>query len=158
MIFLFNEEMNQKVINNNSSNSLVFGRWLLLTTPDTASGSFSFQFKSRTVCRGKSLHLNCNQPDERLAIYSAAFASAVGSHIYCPAVAVSRNPETQSDAARAGSGKDSDDDDYGGVSNPEQDAVQKCEASFATEAVMKICHGKSKNIFLIILSWQIVTF
>ena len=82
-----------------------------------------------------------------MAIYSAAFASAVGSHIYCPAVAVSRNPETQSDAARDG-GKDNDDDDYGGgASNPEQDAVQKCEASFATEAVMKICHGKSKKDF-----------
>jgi hypothetical protein len=111
---------------------------------------FVFQFKSRTVCRGKSLHLNCNLPDERLAIYSAAFASAVGSHIYCPAV--SQNSRPQNDAAvnnninNKNSNKDNDDDDdYPTGSSPEQDAVQKCESSFATEAVMQICHGKSKT-------------
>ena len=70
------------------------------------------------VCRGKSLHLSCNHPDERLAIYSAAFASAVGSHIYCPASGTSQgsNSRPQSDAATAAS----DDDDYAAASNPEQ--------------------------------------
>ena len=94
------------------------------------------------MCRGKSLHLNCNHPDERLAIYSATFASAVGSHIYCPAIGETHsNAKPQNDAKVS---KD-DDDDYSGASSPEQDAVQKCEASFATEAVMNICHGKGKS-------------
>ena len=74
------------------------------------------------------------------------------SHIYCPAVAPSAagsNSRPQNDAAAAVSSNnnDDDDDDYAGVSNPEQDAVQKCLSSFATEAVMQICHGKSKKIF-----------
>ena len=86
-----------------------------------------------------------------MAIYSAAFASAVGSHIYCPAV--SQNSRPQNDAAvNNNNNKDNkdndDDDDYAVGSSPEQDAVQKCESSFATEAVMQICHGKSKKVIL----------
>jgi hypothetical protein len=76
------------------------------------------------------------------------------SHIYCPAVApsaASSYSRPQNDAAAAiVNANNNDDDDYNGVSNPEQDAVQKCLSSFATEAVMQICHGKSKIIFYLL--------
>ncbi len=78
------------------------------------------------------------------------------SHIYCPAVApsaASSYSRPQNDAAAANvnvNANNNDDDDYAGVSNPEQDAVQKCLSSFATEAVMQICHGKSKITFYLL--------
>ena len=88
------------------------------------------QFKSRVVCHSDKLELSC--PDDlRLAIYSAAFASAAGSHIYCPVRRIAYD-YAGDDGGAGGEGK------YG-VSD-----VAKCESSYATEAVMQMCHGRSE--------------
>ena len=66
------------------------------------------------------------EDDRRIAIYSATFASSIGSHIYCP--------------------------DYGGggVGGVESDSVGggKCSDSSneaTTGTIMDHCHGKSKK-------------
>ena len=38
------------------------------------------------ACNGEPMNLACDGGDEsRVAVYSAHFASAAGSHMYCPA-------------------------------------------------------------------------
>ena len=95
------------------------------------------QFKSRIVCHSDKLELSCSDDgdsddDLRLAIYSAAFSSAAGSHIYCPVRKISYDYAGDDDGVGGGVGK------YG-VSD-----VAKCESSYATEAVMQMCHGRSE--------------
>lgn len=90
------------------------------------------QFKSRMVCHSDSLKLSCEEEDKRLVIYSSTFASAAGTHIYCPVV--QQNPAVGSYFY-----------DGGAITNKyEMSDVDKCQNSFATEAVMQMCHGKSK--------------
>ena len=43
-------------------------------------------FRSKMACNGEPMNLACDGGDEsRVAVYSAHFASAAGSHMYCPA-------------------------------------------------------------------------
>lgn len=96
------------------------------------------QFRSRGACHGERMTLSCKDESERIAIYSAQFSSAVGSHYFCSA---------------AGGGGDADySADDGGTAVIEDyldkyglSELNKCEASYATEAVMQLCHGKSKS-------------
>ena len=67
------------------------------------------------------------EDDRRIAIYSATFASSIGSHIYCP------------DYGGGGVGGDLESDSVGGG---------KCSDSSneaTTGAIMDHCHGKSKT-------------
>lgn len=81
------------------------------------------QFRSRVVCQGDSLKLNCTtSKEDRIAIYSAQFASAAGSHIYCPATSIDSFESVQQQ--------------------------QACESSYATEAVMQMCHGQGSCVVL----------
>ena len=75
-------------------------------------------FKSKVVCQGKEMGLSCSENDTRIAIYSSSFSASGGTHIYCP-------DDGKSDFASAF----------------EQ---QACEEQYATEPVMKICHGQRK--------------
>ena len=75
---------------------------------------------------------NDEHEKERLSIYSATFASAIGSHIYCPdAVREIQSSTTMLDGSIRHHDPQSEDD-------------MKCEKSFATKAVMKMCHGRRK--------------
>ena len=110
------------------------------------------QFRSKVICHSQTLHLDCDkkrnyspsqtirhrdeeeeQDEERLAIYSSAFASAVGSHIYCPEDSSKDLSSSSSMVDRSITYKDA-----------QKDASQKCESSYATEAVMQMCHGQRK--------------
>ena len=99
------------------------------------------QFRSRGACHGERMTLTCADENERVAIYSAHFSSAVGTHHFCSV---------------GGGGGGGGDDDYsaddGGTAVIEDyldkyglSELNKCEASDATEAVMQLCHGKSKS-------------
>lgn len=81
-------------------------------------------FKSRVVCQGDDLKLSCPENETRIAIYSSAFSAAGGTHIYCPS---SGGQKT----------------DFASASEQ-----QACEESFATPAVMKMCHGQSKSLLI----------
>ena len=106
------------------------------------------QFRSKVICHSRTLELDCDKKSnispstsesilhetdddnkERLAIYSATFASSIGSHIYCP-----DNLDIDSTVLDASIR----------FKDAQKDASHKCEASYATEAVMKMCHGKRK--------------
>jgi hypothetical protein len=119
------------------------------------------KFRSKVECHSQTLELDCNQKPsttqslrhkvtdehdmERLAIYSATFASSIGSHIYCP--------DTASDTAISSLSSSSMLD--GSIRFTQEasqtDAVgqKTCEESYATDAVMKLCHGKRKLFSLI---------
>ena len=75
-------------------------------------------FKSKVVCQGNELRLECSENDTRIAIYSSSFSASGGTQIYCPS-------KGKMDFASA----------Y------EQ---QSCEEQYATEKVMKQCHGQRK--------------
>lgn len=87
-------------------------------------------FRSKVACHSETLDLRCD-PDKRLVIYSAAFSSAVGSHMFC------------SDAPSV----DTNYDDYNVNDKYAVSDVAKCESSFATQAVMQMCHGKGESSF-----------
>jgi len=108
------------------------------------------QFRSKVECHSQTLELDCNkklvhketdddeQDMERLAIYSATFASSIGSHIYCPDTAIT---SLSSSSMLDGSIRFTQD------ASEKQDAEvgqKTCEESYATDAVMKLCHGKRK--------------
>ena len=78
-------------------------------------------FKSKVVCQGNELSLQCSENDTRIAIYSSSFSASGGTHIYCPS-------QGKMDFASA----------Y------EQ---QSCEEQYATEEVMKQCHGQRKLLW-----------
>ena len=110
------------------------------------------QFRSKVICHSRTLELDCDkkgnlspstsesilhktdddeQDKERLAIYSATFASSIGSHIYCPDTRdISSSTSMVEGTIR--------------FKDAQKDASQKCEASYATEAVMQMCHGQRK--------------
>ena len=120
-------------------------------------------FRSDVKCHSQTLELDCNkrqqpssssssvatspstsasiphhnkyydeQDKERLAIYSATFASAIGANIHCPdAVREIQSSTTLLDSSIKHHDPQSEDD-------------MKCEKSFATKAVMKMCHGRRK--------------
>ena len=114
------------------------------------------QFRSKVECHSETLELDCNkkpqlstssstsksiphhktdedeQDKERLAIYSATFASAIGSHIYCP----DTMREIQSSTTML--------DGSIRYHDSQSDDGKKCINSYATEAVMRMCHGKRK--------------
>ncbi len=94
------------------------------------------QFRSRVACQGDNLKITCPDPDTRIAVYSATFAGAAGSHIYCP---TEHSPAD--DAANSGDNA--------------VEAQRKCETSFATEAVMRVCHGQSKFFFTFFLKFKV---
>ena len=87
-------------------------------------------FKSKIVCQGKDLKLQCSSSsssgkentqgeendDTRIAIYSSSFSASGGTHIYCPS-----------------DGKQ----DFQSAFDQ-----QACEEQYATEPVMKLCHGQ----------------
>ena len=81
-----------------------------------------------------------NEQDmERLAIYSATFASSIGSHIYCP--------DTTSDITSSSSSSSSStmlDSSIRYQSAQTEDDRKTCENGYVTESVMKMCHGKRK--------------
>ena len=89
------------------------------------------QFRSKSACAGEAMKLDCGEREgTRLAVYSSAFASAEGSHIYCEA------PQA--------AGESSSD----GVTNKyDVSEMKKCEESSAatTESVMDLCHGKGEH-------------
>lgn len=91
------------------------------------------QFRQKTACHDDTMTLTCDNPDEeRLAIYSAHFAPATGTHMFCSDVPV---VYTASSVAASTTTTDK----YS-VSE-----LKKCEESFATEAVMQMCHGKGER-------------
>ena len=91
------------------------------------------QFRSRVVCQGDPLHLSCdNEEEDRLAIYSASFSSAEGSHIFCPAL--QRGPPSSH------------------LTSALTKDLDKCEASHVTKAVMQMCHGQSKSAIYFVIS------
>ena len=121
------------------------------------------KFRSKVTCHSQTLELDCSkkqqpssssssiatspstsasiphhktdedeQDKERLAIYSATFASAIGSHIYCP----DTMREIQSSTTML--------DGSIRYHDSQSDDGKKCENSYATEAVMRMCHGKRK--------------
>ena len=117
------------------------------------------QFRSKVECHSQTLELDCNkksssttsksndhkeetedeQEMERLAIYSATFASSIGSHIYCP--------DTASDSITSSLSSSSMGDGsirYTDASQTDVSGKKTCEESYATDAVMKLCHGKRK--------------
>eukprot|EP00094_Tigriopus_californicus_P008123 TCALIF_07819-PA protein Name:"Similar to Eva1c Protein eva-1 homolog C (Mus musculus)" AED:0.05 eAED:0.05 QI:66/1/0.5/1/1/1/2/0/273 len=96
------------------------------------------QFRSRVVCHGDSMRLACDNPDQRLAIYSASFASAEGSHVFCP----SRRQRPISFMGQEGPNANDDESHY--LDKYGMTDLAKCEASYVTEAVMQICHGRRK--------------
>ncbi len=77
-------------------------------------------FKSKVVCQGNDLKLECKSAanDTRIAIYSASFSASGGTHIYCP--------------------------DEGKVDFASQFQQQACEEQYVTDTLMKICHGQRK--------------
>ena len=75
---------------------------------------------------------NDEHEKERLSIYSATFASAIGSHIYCP----DTMREIQSSTTML--------DGSIRYHDSQSDDGKKCINSYATEAVMRMCHGKRK--------------
>ena len=77
-------------------------------------------FKSKVVCQGNNLSLECAENDTRIAIYSSSFSASGGTHIYCP-----------------GEGK---------VDFASAFEQQACEEQYATEPVMKLCHGQRKSL------------
>ena len=121
------------------------------------------KFRSNVKCHSQTLELDCNkrqqpsssssviatspstsaliphhntdndeQDEERLAIYSATFASAIRAHIYCPdAVREIQSSTTMLDGSIR-------------YQDPQSDDDIKCENSFATKAVMRMCHGRRK--------------
>ena len=119
------------------------------------------QFRSKVGCHSETLALDCNkkpqlstssstsksiprhkidedeQDKERLAIYSATFDSSIGSHIYCP--------DTSSDITSSSSSSMRDSSIR--YKDSQTDVGQRCKDSYATEAVMKLCHGKRKIFF-----------
>ncbi|TRY67859.1 hypothetical protein TCAL_16931 [Tigriopus californicus] len=97
------------------------------------------QFRSRVVCHGDSMRLACDNPDQRLAIYSASFASAEGSHVFCP----SRRQRPISFMGQEGPNANDDESHY--LDKYGMTDLAKCEASYVTEAVMQICHGRQRE-------------
>ena len=119
------------------------------------------QFRSKVGCHSETLELDCNkkpqtssstsksiphhktdedeQDKERLAIYSATFASSIGSHIYCP--------DTSSDITSSSSSSMRDSSIR--YKDSQTDVGQRCKDSYATEAVMKLCHGKRKTFLFV---------
>ena len=88
-------------------------------------------FKSKVVCQGKDLELQCGSSDgdisesdpnydTRIAIYSSSFSASGGTHIYCPS-----------------EGKKDFDSAFD---------QQACEEQYVTEPVMKLCHGQRKFV------------
>ena len=85
------------------------------------------QFRSKTSCQGDTMNLTCSNSgneqdgDARVAIYSATFASSLGSHIYCP--------------------------DYGdfGEASVRQSKCSDEANEATTEAIMEVCHGKGRG-------------
>ncbi len=78
-------------------------------------------------------------PPHRITIYSAAFASATNSHVFCP---TSGNGNDFYYGGGGSSSSSSLDKKYG------KSAMEACEKSSATEAVMRQCHGRSKKTML----------
>ena len=131
------------------------------------------QFRSKVECHSQTLKLDCNkkgspqssssrmttltsqsilhrktdedneQDMERLAIYSATFASSIGSHIYCP--------DTTSDITSSSSSSSSStmlDSSIRYQSAQTEDDRKTCENGYVTESVMKMCHGKRKYLLI----------
>ena len=81
------------------------------------------------MCKGKQLHLACDQLEERLVIMSSSFVSAATSPIYCyldhrnfpvnayPEKNYFQDPEKLSD-------------------------IRRCEKTPVTQAIVKVCHGQ----------------
>lgn len=102
------------------------------------------QFRSRVVCHGDSMSLSCDKPDQRLAIYSASFASAEGSHVFCP----SRRQRPVSSMRKDGGSDATNEEESDYLDKYGMTDLAKCEASYATEAVMQICHGRQSCVIL----------
>ena len=126
------------------------------------------QFRSKVECHSQTLQLDCNknpssssttsstsksllihhketddkdeQDKERLAIYSATFASSIGSHIYCPDTAVSDSITSLSSSSSMLDGSIR----FTDASQTDVVEQKTCEESYAIDAVMKMCHGKRK--------------
>jgi hypothetical protein len=104
------------------------------------------QFRSKMTCNGEAMDLGCTGFDDngkelRLAVYSAQFASADGSHIYCAVPQAEEDAGYYRDAAAAAAAAyDAEKSKY------DVSEINKCEESniAATESVVDMCHGKSK--------------
>ena len=110
------------------------------------------------ACNGEPINLACDGGEEsRVAVYSAHFASAAGSHMYCPAPdsgsgrvlttkgvlllsRVTRHYFFIADHVSHDGGAGAAEDKYA------LDEMGRCEESnvAATESVIELCHGKSK--------------
>ncbi|XP_040580848.1 uncharacterized protein [Lepeophtheirus salmonis] len=98
------------------------------------------KFRSREVCHGEHIRLDCDGNNKRVAIYSATFAVATNSHIYCPL----------KESATFSPGVYDDFLGGAGILHPKKKKLKnsKCESNYATEAIMQMCHGQKSCVVM----------
>ena len=93
-------------------------------------------FRSRVECGGDALNLSCSKSTQRLAIMSAAFASASAGHVYCPL------QNYQQDGVPGVPGYKQDGVPGYQYSTPPTQDLLKCEKTSVTSQVVSACHGQ----------------